>query len=146
MVEVTYHAEVTREGDQYLATVRELRGVHTFADSLDELMDNVVEAIVAMTDEDPDNVELLETVRDRDKVRVGDRVFHGGLGYKNQTVTRYDEDGDIYFPFGSYSNFMFAERPLAKLYETPYEKGLREGVHPEYLAQLSQFLPEAPGA
>jgi len=73
MAAVTYTVIVTREGDAWLADVREVPGAHTFARSLDGLVKSVREVIILMDDlddlddldDDADiDVELTYAVKD----------------------------------------------------------------------------------
>lgn len=53
---MSYEADVTREGSQWLATVRGLEGAHTYAGNLTALRDNILEVIALVTDA-PDDAD-----------------------------------------------------------------------------------------
>jgi len=64
----TYHVVVTREGDDWLATVPELAGAHTDARSL-RTLDGYVREVIAVVEDLPDGVESQLTL---------DYEFHTG--------------------------------------------------------------------
>lgn len=56
MVEVTYIVEVTREGSNWLADVKDLPGAHTFAGNIPALDENVRDVLALVLDVDPQDL------------------------------------------------------------------------------------------